>query len=111
MTLADQIQKVRDSADRLGDLVDEWNRKFNKDIMTEPIQQPQPQLLNAYVTLPQGGEEMFNVAPGNFGVDQTGSLFLVFDKNEMGAVTAGKIYAKGHWASVEIEKPDEPWSA
>lgn len=68
-------------------------------------------MLNVYVTKSQGGEEMFNVPPGNFGVDPTGALFLVFEKNEQGQILSGKIYAKGEWSEVEVEKPDEPWSA
>ena len=63
-------------------------------------------MLKAYVTLPKGGEEMFTIAPDDFGVDRAGSLFLVFKKNESGAIIAGKIYAQGHWSTIEVETKD-----
>ena len=64
-------------------------------------------MITAYVTYDEGENTFDNLLAGGIGVDPSGALFLMAEKNEAGGMKAGHIIAAGCWREVEIQT-DEP---
>jgi hypothetical protein len=92
--LTAQLAKVRQSSDKLGELVDEWHRKFGQHSMS----------LTAYVTYKDGaGEDRFQCIQDGVSVDPSGALFLISKRDPTGRIIEGHIIAPGQWREVNLQ--------
>jgi len=60
-------------------------------------------MITAYVIYEEGETTFDNLQPDGVGVDPSGALFLVSEKNERGGIKEGHIIAAGCWREVSIQ--------